>query len=184
LSGHLRNHRSGHNRPRNDAALLLSPPAPSAHHATANLRASAGPLCCFISVEHNDVHLADSRAKLLKPIRSRLCGAGAPLTENRPLRHLVFQCRDAQRPLRAVRFRDVVPAHRAGSHTIAVPREAAHLAARRGDYARVLLRLRYSDDDIIHCLRWLILTMLPPAAPARAPLLSDVRRRPDRRKPV
>jgi hypothetical protein len=30
----------------------------------ANLRASSGPVPCFISVEHNDVHLADSGAKL------------------------------------------------------------------------------------------------------------------------
>jgi hypothetical protein len=44
--------------------FLLRPPAPSARHATANLRASSGPVPCFISVEHNDVHLADSGAKL------------------------------------------------------------------------------------------------------------------------
>jgi hypothetical protein len=52
-----------------------------------------------------------------------------------------------------------------------------HGSARRGDYARLLLGPRCSDGDLIHCLlpaRWLILTALPPAVPARAPLLSDV----------
>ena len=69
LPRYLRNHSSRRNRLRNDAALLLRPPAPPANHAIANLCTSAETLRCFISVEHNDVHLADSGAKLSRHTR-------------------------------------------------------------------------------------------------------------------
>ena len=44
--------------------------------------------------------------------RNSVSYIGSNSMQNRPLRHLVFQRRDAQWPFRAVRLRDVVPSHR------------------------------------------------------------------------
>lgn len=51
-------HRPWRNRLRYDQPLLFRRPAPPTNHAALNFRTSADPLCCFISVEHNGVHLA------------------------------------------------------------------------------------------------------------------------------
>lgn len=55
------------------------------------------------------------------PVGSLTSGAGSPFRssapeqENHPLRHLIFQRRNAQQPFRPIRLGDVVPSHRRGN---------------------------------------------------------------------
>ena len=63
---------------------------------------------------------------------------------DRPLRHLVFQRRDAERALRAIRLRDVVPPHR--RRDIAARFDARQQVRETGLQLRLVLVRRHAVD--------------------------------------
>ena len=64
---------------------------------------------------------------------------------DRPLRHLIFEGRDAERPLRAVRFRDVGPANR--RRVVAAGFDAAQKVQQVGLQCRLVVGRRYAVDS-------------------------------------
>src|SRR5713226_636358 len=85
-----------------------------------------------------------SRPEAMRAGQKVLLIDGLQNHDDRPLRHLVLEGRDAERPSRAIRLRDVRPAHR--WCLVATGFDAIHQVQEIGRQVRIVGRRRYTVD--------------------------------------